>query len=465
MLVGIGLRCAATRGELWLDELWSILKVSELPNPFDIVTKVKHDNNHILNSLWIWLWGATQPALIYRIPALICSAVLIVVLFTRIKPDTSSDSSLVWWIALIVFSFPLTLYGTEARGYSLALLCAVLAYLSIKKLLSNPFDQGAIATFALCGIVGCLSHAVYSLFLAPSVAWLLWQLTATPLKRNSRVLLWCAVAPPACFASLLTLTFYRGMEIGGAPLVPYLEIAATAISASFGGEALSATNIDVTGWCAFLSLCICVVCLSELIAWWRSGDPLSSLVTLIVATPIVAVLVIQPHFILARYFIIQILFLYLIMARFLARLAHQGNLGRVLALVMVVGYCLTNLQHTLELIGVGRSPFVHIFGELAKYPETSQLTVGGDQDFQNGLRMTYAQKIVPDTSRLRYVPTYRTSELAPHFVIREAYDRYEELPDTWTSPKGIVYRRIQRYRAPVLSSSHVSVYEIDSPRL
>jgi hypothetical protein len=251
------------------------------------------------------------------------------------------------------------------------------------------------------------------------------------------------------------------MEIGGGPLLPYLEVAATAISASFGGEALSANNIDVTGWCAFLSLCICVVCFSELVAWWRSGDPLSSLVTLIVAAPVVAVVVIQPHFILPRYFIIQIFFLYLVVARFFARLARQGSFGRAIALVMVVGYCLANLQHTLELISVGRSQFVHIFEELAKSSENSPLTVGSDRDFQNGLRLAYTRKIAPHVDRLTYVQNYRTADTPPHFVIRETYDRYEELPDTWTSSRGITYRRIQRYRAPVLSSSHVSVYEIE----
>jgi hypothetical protein len=459
IVAGASLRCAAVTGELWLDELWSLLKVSDLSNPLDIVTKVKHDNNHILNSLWMWLWGATQPSFVYRIPALVCSVILLVILYPRKETIQSDTAVMILWLTLAAFSYPLTLYGTEARGYSLVLLCVAFAYLSLTKLLANPFDLKAIVTFSLCGIVGCISHAIYVLFLAPAVAWLLWRLTASPLKSNSRVILWCGVMPPIGVASFLLLTFYRGLEIGGAPLMPYLEVAATTISASFGGEALSAVNANITGWSCFLGVFITIVCLVEIAAWMRNGDPLAYLVGLVLITPWVAVAVIQPHFILPRYFIIQVFFAYLVAARFLNRLARKSSFGKLVASALVLAYTGAHIRHTFDLVALGRSNFVQIFEAIASTLPDSERTAGGDQDFQNGLRLAYARKVAPNTSSITYVSNYRSANTSPHFIIREALDAYEESSNEWRSPQGALYREFRRYPAPALNGSYVTVYE------
>jgi hypothetical protein len=459
LVAGISLRCAAVTGELWLDELWSLLKVSDLSNPIDIVTKVKHDNNHILNSLWMWVWGSTQPSFVYRIPALACSLLLLVTLYPRKRTTHPETAVMIVWLTLVAFSYPLTLYGTEARGYSLVVLCAALAYLSLSKLLTNPFDLRAIAVFALCGIIGCLSHAIYVLFLAPAVAWLVWRVAVSRLKDNSRTLLWYGIVPPVSVALLLILTFYRGMEIGGAPLMPYLEVAASTISVSFGGETLSSVNVNVTGWSVFLALFVTITCLVELVAWIRSGDPLASLAGLILVTPWLTVAVIQPHFILPRYFIIQVLFAYLVAARFLNRLARQGRVGAAVATMLVLAYAAGQLRHTLNLATMGRSHFVQIFEEIALRPTNEERTVGGDQDFQNGLRLAYARKVAQSTSSVTYVSKHENDPSPPRFVIRERLDAYEEFPQEWRSPRGTPYRAVRRYPAPQLNGSHVVVYE------
>lgn len=459
IVAGAVLRCAAVNGELWLDELWSLLKVSDLSNPIDILTKVKHDNNHILNSLWMWLWGATQPSFVYRIPALLCSLLLLLALYPRKRTTHPETAVMIVWLTLVALSYPLTLYGSEARGYSLVVLCAALAYLSLTKLVAHPFDLRAIVTFALCGIVGCLSHAIYVLFLAPAVAWLIWRVAVSRLRDNSRALLWYGIVPPIGVALLLILTFYRGMEIGGAPLMPYLEVAASTISVSFGGEALSSVNAHVTGWSVFLALFVTVICLIELVAWLRSGDPLAYLVGLILVTPWIAVAVIQPHFILPRYFIIQVLFAYLVTARFLERLARQGTFGAMVATVLVLTFTAAQVRHTLNLVAVGRSHFVQIFEAIASGVPNSERTVGGDQDFQNGLRLAYARKVAPETASITYVSNYRSASSPPHFVIREALDAYEELSNEWRSPQGALYREFRRYPAPPLNGSYVTVYE------
>ncbi len=455
--MGLILRSLAMGGELWLDEVWSLLKVSDLTSPIEIITKVKHDNNHILNSLWMWLWEPSQSPLIFRAPSLIFSALLLGVLFLW-KPEQLNGRSLTLWLILVAFSYPLTLYGTEARGYSLTLLCAAAAFLSLARLTTYPFDRRAIGTFAAAAMIGCVSHAIYVLFLAPAVAWLVWRISSPPLRFNSRAVLWYGIIPPLLLACTLTLTFYRNMEIGGAPLLPYLEVAASTLSVSFGGETLSSINPAVTGWGIFLGIAIIATCVAELVAWARSGSLLAPLVGLILITPWIAVSVFQPHFILPRYFIIQVYFLYLLAARFLDRLMRQGQFGFGVAMLLLGAFILTNTMHTLTLSRLGRSHFVEIFENLASHGNDKEMTVGGDQDFQNTIRLSYARTIAPETTRLAYVPNYRSATPPPRYIVRETIENYEYFPDEFQLRPGVTYRRTHQYRAPQLHGSHVTVY-------
>jgi hypothetical protein len=457
-LAGISLRVLATGGELWLDEIWSLVKVHALSTPVEIVTKVKHDNNHLLNSLWMWLLGPVQSPQIYRAPSLVGGALLLIILALK-KPVNETSRLWTIWLTLVAFSYPLTLYGTEARGYSLTLLCAAVAFMALNRLVTEPFDRRAVLTFAATGIVGCLSHAIYALFLAPSVAWLLWRVTRPPLASNSRAVLWLGIVPPVLFACVLTLTFYRNMEIGGAPLLPYLEVAASAISVSFGGETLSSIDPTVTGWNLFLGIGVVLVCVTELVSWMRSGSPIAPLVALILITPWITVSVLQPHFILARYFIIQIFFAYLLAARFLDRLSRQSRFGAGVASILLLSFILGNLSRTITLVSAGRSHFVEIFTNLASQDGDPTITIGGDQDFQNNLRLTYATLVAPPTTRLTYVPGYRTTTTPPRYVVRETLEHYEVFPSEWALPSGERYQEIKRYRAPLLNGSNVTVYE------
>ena len=73
-LIGCILRVLAVHGELWLDEAWSVLLVQDVGSPLALATEVRHDNNHLLNSLWLWLvgpraipeWQRFRPDLIHR---------------------------------------------------------------------------------------------------------------------------------------------------------------------------------------------------------------------------------------------------------------------------------------------------------------------------------------------------------------------------------------------------------------
>src|SRR5262245_13235367 len=56
-LLSWALIVAAAVGDLWLDEIWSIRIAQAVSIPTEIVTRFHHDNNHVLNTLFLWLVG------------------------------------------------------------------------------------------------------------------------------------------------------------------------------------------------------------------------------------------------------------------------------------------------------------------------------------------------------------------------------------------------------------------------
>lgn len=69
-LLGCTARVLAARGELWIDEIWSLTLVAGLTSPDQVFWDLPHDNNHILNSLWLYLAGPDRAPIVYRVPAI-----------------------------------------------------------------------------------------------------------------------------------------------------------------------------------------------------------------------------------------------------------------------------------------------------------------------------------------------------------------------------------------------------------
>ena len=59
LLVAIVMRVPGIAQDFWFDEAWSWLLVQQLvASPLDVLTRVHVDNNHPLNSLFLYLFGA-----------------------------------------------------------------------------------------------------------------------------------------------------------------------------------------------------------------------------------------------------------------------------------------------------------------------------------------------------------------------------------------------------------------------
>jgi hypothetical protein len=66
LLVAIALRLIGTRGDLWLDEIWTLVLLEPVTSVGQVIWSINHDNNHYLNSLYLYLVGADASPLVQR---------------------------------------------------------------------------------------------------------------------------------------------------------------------------------------------------------------------------------------------------------------------------------------------------------------------------------------------------------------------------------------------------------------
>jgi len=79
LVLAAAARVAGSRNELWLDEVWSLEMARQVASPVEIFTVARHDNNHFLNTLWLYAFrGHDAPALLraHSIAAGIASVLL-----------------------------------------------------------------------------------------------------------------------------------------------------------------------------------------------------------------------------------------------------------------------------------------------------------------------------------------------------------------------------------------------------
>src|SRR5262249_32454007 len=74
LAVGLLLRIAAGRGDLWLDEVWSLQLAGSARSPLDVLLALHHDNNNYLNTLWLMALSANAPPLACRLLAIAAGA-------------------------------------------------------------------------------------------------------------------------------------------------------------------------------------------------------------------------------------------------------------------------------------------------------------------------------------------------------------------------------------------------------
>jgi hypothetical protein len=139
LLVGsCAVRLAAANNALWCDEVVSIVHAAELRRAWDVL-QLHHDNNHPLNTLVLRFVPSGGGALSQRIVSVVASCLTVFVAARvgwRHAELLGADRRRACWAAVTGAAamgacYPIVLFGTEARGYGLAMFFAAAGLLTV----------------------------------------------------------------------------------------------------------------------------------------------------------------------------------------------------------------------------------------------------------------------------------------------------------------------------------------------
>ena len=153
---GLALRLACAGGPLWLDEIWSIENLAPLRHFWQVFWGISHDNNHFLNSLWLYFASPlTADATILRAPS-IAMGTLAIAMMARLAGRHGPAAALAA-AAMTAFSYFLLNYSVEARGYAGSALALLVGFDALERAIDRP-ASGARFTLAAAMGIGLLWH-------------------------------------------------------------------------------------------------------------------------------------------------------------------------------------------------------------------------------------------------------------------------------------------------------------------
>jgi uncharacterized membrane protein len=227
--VGLLLRLPGSSGDLWLDEIWSLDLVEKITSIDQIFWRINHDNNHFLNSAYLYLVGPHASPLVHRALS-IGLGVATVFATAAVTADRGRGTQLIASL-LFAISYPMVHYGSEARGYSGLVLFTLLSILCLQRRLDG---RGSAITLGVAITLGLLSHLTMFFTIVVLVAWTAWRLLRNgdgPLR-----------------AALATGTIFRPALIAALPFAFSVIYGARVLGFTMGGSTTSTLTDFAAGY-------------------------------------------------------------------------------------------------------------------------------------------------------------------------------------------------------------------------
>lgn len=403
---GAAIRFACLFGDLWLDEIRSLDLLSTIHAPAEIFQVLTHDNNHPLNSVFLYELGHVHWEWTYRLLswATGTATVILAVLLAqrtsqtsqttrRLPPIDRAGPTLLVTAVLFAFSYVLVLYSSEARGYAPAAAFGLLAFLT---LVSASWRWCWLYWLAL--MLAVLAHPIAVQVLAGGIVWSLGD--AVRRRGDRRAALWRALVwqGPAVLGCALYYAFFlsRVVEAGG-PQNSLADVLAQVAAYTIG------LPLGAGGW---IGLAIGAVAVSAGAAAVARRDVVLAIayVVVIVSGPILALNSSQFVLIFPRYFLMSTVFGLLLTAQAIGTLwTRRVSWRRAIALAMMLFVIGAGLQ-TSDLIRFGRGQYRAALSWIAAQDPSATITVSSDHDFRNDTVIEHYAALAAPGRRFEYFP-------------------------------------------------------------
>jgi hypothetical protein len=419
LVLGVFLRYSAIHNQLWLDEILSLKLIGQLKSPWEIFSLL-HDNNHYLNSLFLFEVGPAATADSYRLAAFVFS--LLTLSLAVIASFRRGALEGLFGSILFTCSYVVILYGTEARGYSSLIFFALLSFL----LLQNFFRHSAMwlaLCFSLSSILGMLSHFSFIPFYAALFVWSFFQLLGKKHKLIFSDFLLLNLLPSTTAAAIYIDRFSK-LTFAGGPQGSRLEVLVNAVSVPYGGYELSISNLDAGAVALGLAAVILALLFIEIVQEIRAGRSDAWFLFLVVfCAPVILLFVVQPHVFVLRYILLSSVFSYLLAGGFLARMYRRDSAGAAASSILIVAFVIGNGFLFQKLVVSGRGQYREALEFIAENSPQKEIYIGGNQDFRNALLVEYFGERSNTGKSFHYVEGQYPETTKAEWVIIQTQDQ------------------------------------------
>jgi uncharacterized membrane protein len=392
---------AAARGDLWLDELWS-LQLARAHSALDVFWGIHHDNNDYLNTLWMMLGGDGAPPLLERALSVAAGVGLVALGATAPLHRERLEGALT--ALLLAGSRFLVHYGSEARGYGPALFCALAAFVALDRYFRTRAQRWAWA-FAVTGALGVLSHLTFVFVLTGAGVWIAVDLVLT---RRAALADLAAFLTPVLLLGFLWLVDIRFLAVGGAPRYEGAAVLPDLSAATLGLP---------DGPLRWLAVPFAALAAFELVALARARDLRAWFFAGAFLAPLSYLAVLQPEHVWPRHFAVLVpLFLVLVGAG-LARLAALGVAGQGAVLAALVVFSAGNALQLASLVRDGRGHYRAAVELMLSHSPPGPITVGSFNDFRNRMVLDDQARRLGVESRIVYVKASELREDPPQWLV------------------------------------------------
>ena len=393
------LRLPGLSTDLWLDELWSLENSLRADSWQQLIFHTRIDNNHHLNSLYLYLVGPQANPVIYRLLAFISGIATVATAWMV----GARESRLTAAVTALLFgsSYMMAFYATEARGYATVVWLTLAAWYFVIRYAEAPQRRWA-AGFAVCSILGVMAHQTFMMFFVAAYLWLdaHLQRTLPSLRVATRTTRRLFLAP-AILIGLFYVTALLGQQIGGGPPYRFMTVVAQTLSAIAGGPQAGAG----------LWLTAVIVGVAFAVSIWstrRVGDDRWMVYAAggFVIPAMITVLR-QPPTLFPRYFIVPAALLLLGTASWLSRRLVQGGAAMVSAAALIAAHVTGGIFHAIG-DATSRGHYKQALQDIAASSTSDIVTVAssphyGGHDFRTAMLIRYYTRSLPASRQLQYI--------------------------------------------------------------
>lgn len=382
------LRIVALQDGFWLDEIWSYLYARDVNSLYEVFTRHRIDNNHLLNTLVLWQLGDQLDWRVYRLPVAFCGVATVAL--AGLWLSRSGKIAGLTGMLFTAISFPLVVYSTEARGYGYAVCFAMLCLVCADRVF--PLR---VPLYWLGAAMGMLSHLTFIPFLLAVMLWLAIRRTRlqTQIALN---------AVPLISMTLLYLGFVRSMEVGGGPMLPLAQVLSEALAMTCGVFAAGALRTGT-------AIAIVLLGTAAALALRRAGNDRWMLYVLGIAVCPLAVVLVriltseQYVYLYARYFLIPIALILLLFAEWIGLLAVRTGCARATAIVLAGLLVAGNVASDLRFLRAGRGNYLAAMRFIEASSPPGAITIASDNNYRGRMEVAFYARYLPQERTVSFI--------------------------------------------------------------